>query len=468
MRLLALLLVIIQTSFGQVSAVRQKALNSYVDYANQSAEEVTSIVKSIIEYYPKMHKKNSWGTLRYICPVQMDEYYWNTAWGQSKSNATISPDLNQKLKDLRTAAEKIDEKCKVLDTYHKLEDYKQDNFAKAEALINELQLLLVDYKNCQAGLQTSLEAAFKKLISAESVYRKADVQMAQQVARERSFLDLLSFNLKSEIHTGWPVDKLGQSILETDAQVSILKKNKAPLQYPASSMWTSFQSSLTSILEIKRKALDEYNVEAKKTDVHGNDVYLSLINYFNGTLVSDYNTFVQFSERDKYYGLKTIKYVPLFEIRTQSETIQVDVKPFNDAPRTPVVLARQKTAISKAAYDALNNYIDFINESWRQIQYMQSVLSSFSSSAAYYKTLESFERRAGMSFDFKNYQVPLSDYQKAITDSKVLPPPAMKSLNEQAEVLLNILKEIEAQSALLENEVKERRYEKDRLEKVYQ
>jgi hypothetical protein len=57
-------LVLAQTAPPQI-----KALNSYVDYANQSAEEVTRVTASLIEYYPNLDRKN-W-IPRYVCPVQL-------------------------------------------------------------------------------------------------------------------------------------------------------------------------------------------------------------------------------------------------------------------------------------------------------------------------------------------------------------------------------------------------------------
>lgn len=233
-------------------------------------------------------------------------------------------------------------------------------------------------------------------------------------------------------------------------------------------MWSSFQESLGSILTVKRSGLDEYNFEAKKSDKHSNDVYLSLINYFNGTLVSDHNTFVQFADGDGYHGLKSIKFVPLFEIRTGQKTAVVSVAPFKDIPRTPVTATAQKAAIAKPVFVTLSNYIEFINETWRQTRYMQMVLSSFNSTASYYKNLESFERKGAMSFDYKDFTLPLSQYQKTVADSKALLPVVAKSLNDQAEVLLNILKEMDDLGATLEIETRERRYEKDRLRKVYE
>src|SRR5688572_794081 len=105
---------------------------------------------------------------------------------------------------------------------------------------------------------------------------------------------------------------------------------------------------------------------------------------------------------------------------------------------------------------------------WSQTRRLQGILGSFNSSASYYKTLETYTRTGGMSFKYEDFQVPLSSYQKAIADSKVLPPAVAKSLNDQAEVLLNILKEMDDLSASLEIETKEKRYEKDHLKRVYE
>lgn len=473
MRLIALFFTILVSTFSycQITSAQQKALNSFVEYANHSAEEVGAVVKSIIAYYPSIHQKHAWGAPRYSCPVQLEDYYLNTAITLSKGlPATASTSLTSRLKELREAAEKIDNRCKALDTYHKLEDYKQDNFAKAETLINELHLLVGEYRKKQTAFQLELESSYKKLTpgAAQNAYHKADEMMRAQVAREKNLLDAWTFNVNEEVHTGWPVEKLEQSILDTDAQLNALQKFKPVLQYPASSMWTSFQSSLGSVLSTKRSGLDEYNFEAKKSDKHSNDVYLGLINYFNGTLVSDYNTFIQYAQENKYYGLKLINYVPAFEIRTDVKAIEVDVKKFKDTPHKPVEVSPIKNAIPKSVYESLSNYIDYINETWSQTRRLQSILGSFNSSASYYKNLDTYNKVGGMSFSYKDFQVPLSHYQKTVSDSKVLSPQVAKSLNDQAEVLLNILKEMDDLSASLEIETKEKRYEKDHLKKVYE
>ncbi|SKC88340.1 VWA domain-containing protein [Ohtaekwangia koreensis] len=471
MRFIYFLFLLPVLSMGQsITGVQQKAINAYADYANHSAEEVDRVVKSVIAYYPTIHQKSSWGSPRYTCPVQLEDYYLTNALTLSKNlNTTLSTNLNAKLKDLRAAAEKIDVNCKSLDTYHKLEDYKQDNFARAEQLVNELPLLLRDYQKKYNALKFELDAIHKKIVqstTAPAAYRNADAFMRGEIERERKLLDSWTFNVKEDVHTGWPVDKLEQSILETDQQAIAMQKSKPVLKYPASSMWPSFQENLNTILELKRNGLNGYNFEAKKSDKHSNDVYFDLINYFNGTLVSDYNSFIDFAMGD-YVGIKTIKYFPLFEFRTQPASTAVQVTPFRDAARVPVTIALQKTALPKAQFEALSNYIAYINETWRQTRNLQSTLENFSSSASYFKTLDSYERHGPLNFDYKNYQLPKAEYQKTITYSKALPPAIAKSLNDQTEVLQSILKEMDDLSASLVQEVSEKRYEKDRLDNVY-
>ncbi|MBL0742579.1 vWA domain-containing protein [Chryseolinea lacunae] len=473
---LALLLLIVCLPWGAnratgqpLSQIQQKALNAYVDYANQSAEEVTAVVKSLMNYYPDLHRTKRYTNPRYVCPVQLEDYYLNTALAQAKAlPPSHAQAIAAKLTALRTAAEKIDEQCKALDTYHKLEDYKQDNFAKADQIIVAVQELVGDYAQKQQDLATALETAFKKMnpYVATNAYHKTDAMMRQEIVREKAFLDAWTFNLNESVHTGWPVDKLEKSIVETDAQLKAFAAYKPFLKYPASSMYPSFQEAMGNMLEVKRNGLDGYNFDAKKSDTHSNQVYLDLINYYNGVLVSDYNTYVDFAQGN-YSGLKTIKYVVRFGIRLEPKSDGVSVKPFNDIKHAAVAPLKQKTAISKTAFDALNNYIDFINEGERQLRYLHDVWRNANSDAAYYETIETFTGRGGMTFDYKNFEVPLSLFQKTVSDSEALPSTLARSLNDQAEVLLSILKEMDQQSASLQVEVTEKRYEQDHLKNVF-
>src|SRR6187549_3583583 len=98
MRYLSLLLVLIPT-FGTsqtITSAQQKALNSYVAYANQSVLEVNSFARSVMDYYPRLFQRK-YTNPRYVCPVQMEEYYFNNSVKESKSlTITHSTPLNEK------------------------------------------------------------------------------------------------------------------------------------------------------------------------------------------------------------------------------------------------------------------------------------------------------------------------------------------------------------------------------------
>ena len=468
MRATVFMLLLASYSYAQTSA-HLKAINNYADYANQSADEMAAVVMSVIQYYPTIHQKSSWGAPRYTCPVQLEDYYLKTAQSGSKAlPANVASALNKRLDDIQKVAERVDEKCKALDTYHKLEDYKKDNFAQAVVIINELQHAVVDYRSKQDALVKEMETAFRTVNSGadQSAYGKADAALKKEIARERAFLDTWTFNLHEDVPTGWPVEKLEQSITETVSAIAMLRKMQPALKYPTSSMWSNFQESLSNVLEAKRHALDEYNHEAKKSDRHGNDSYLGLINYFNGTLVTDQNSFNLYASNDGYYGLKSVRYFPMFAIRNEAVVQSVEVKPFTDYPRTPLNPPVQRAALSRPAYSALVNYVDYINETHRQTRYLAQLLHNLRGDVKRYDKVDSYGRHGRLDFDYKEFQLPLSQYQKTIAESGQLSPPFAKALNQQAEVLLNILKELDAVSATLQNEADQEKYDEGRSVRV--
>jgi Ca-activated chloride channel homolog len=470
MRIIGSILIILTAShvIAQVSSASQKSLNAYSAYANRSGEEVTEVIHTMFKQYDALIGKYPERT-RYTCPFQMDEYYLTTVTAQSKNTAVINSQITNAFQNFTALEKKIDEKCKSLDTYYKLEDFKRDNYQQAKQIIEELRPLVQEYQKSQASLQTELKNVHKKLAgTAVGAYATTDQHLHAIVSAERTFLNTWKLNFNESNYSGWSAEKLQQSVSESVSKLEALKAQKPTLKYPASSMWEQFKEVYGEYIDAKRRALDEHTYDATKNDRHNNDVYLNLINYFNGTLVADYNSFLQFSERDGYYGLTTFKYVPVFDILKQNEQVNVEVKPFVELPFDPVKIPAQKTNISKNTFDALSEYVEFINETWRQTRSLQSTLTSFNSSASYFKTLDSFEKRQPMHLDYSKFQVPYSYHQKVNAASKALPPQIAKSLNTQAEVIMNVLKEMDNLGASLDIEVKEKRYEKDRLAKVYQ
>ncbi len=445
----------------------QKAFNACVDYVNESADRANAIVKSVFEIYPNISRKASWP--KYVCPGQMDEYYFGQASSQIRQlRPDVAANLKSAMQALRKADEQLDRSCKALDTYYKLEDYKTDTFQKALSLVTEIQQGVRFFKDASAELQRALQASRLELDkSPASVYKKAEDRMTTAINGEKKILDLWKLNLNEALHTSWPDQAIQQSIATSEATLGALRNKSEELKYPASSMWTNFQESLGSIIDLKKTAIDDYNFEAKKSDKHGNDVYWDFINYYNGTLVADYNTFIQFSERDGFNGLRAFKYVAAFEIRNEGEEAKVTIVPFRDVVHTDLAVKSEKTPITSPVFKSLSIYVDFVNESWRQINYLQAVLRNFSTTAASFRALQNYDKRAPMNFDYSDYKIPKSIYDETTRGSAALPPAYATTLNKQAEVLMGILQELDQQSAFIEQEVKTRKYETDHLESIF-
>lgn len=454
-----------------ITSNQQRALNSYVDYANQSAREVGSVVKSVIDYYPRLNQiksRTSGPGLRYVCPIQQEEYYYKKAMEESKGLSNGSA-LNGRMDELRSAEDKIDQVCKQLDVYHKLEDYKSDNYTKADELIQSLPALLSAYQKMLEQLDNELTRTFSKFQQSGSVnnYVQASKTMLDALKEEKSFLDLWNHNVEEDIPSGWITEPLEKSILKTADLVKKFDERKIDLKYPASSQYTAFIENVSTVLDAKRSALDNYNADAKKSDKHSNYVYHNLINYYNGTLVSFYNSFVQYAHNDGYYGLKALEYVTTFSIRKEAVAVRIEVSPYKDIPFEALHIAPQSKPIAVSVAVALNSYVDFINACVRQMGFMQRGIHNLNASATRYKGLTDFKGKVPLRYDFSDFKIPLSKYQELATNSSVFPANVAQALVTQAEVLINILKEMEQRSELLVDETTTRRYEQDQLDGMF-
>lgn len=451
---------------GQVS-VQQKALNNYVDHLNQSASEMAELVSCLIRYYPELSPSYRQGVPRFKCPLITESFYYDKAMKESNSLGSSSAALTASIKEFQITADNIQKLSQSLDTYHKLEDYKKDNFEGARKMVNEIGGQLKIYSQKQFKVITEIQKLSLKLVPAPEAYKKTATMMLSAIEEEKRFLDLWKYNLISETHTGWVVPELEQSILKTDAMEKQFSTYKPILKYPASSMVPSFHEALVSVLEVKRNGLDEYNHEGKKSDHHSNEVYLSLINYYNGTLVADYNAFIGYASADGYYGVKAVNYVPLFEIRTREEKHELIITPYRERTFSGIAITPQKSALSKPIFVALTAYVDYINETWRQMYHHRDIILNLNSSAAYYSTVTSFKGKGGMSFRHDSFVLPKSQYQKVVTESKSLPPGYAQQLNQRAEEILDILREVDEIGSVLEQETVTKQYENDGVKNIY-
>jgi Ca-activated chloride channel homolog len=449
-----------------ITIAQQKALNHYVEYANKSGEETKLLVDRMRSYYTdlqryRIHKSNQ--ALRFSYGFQLEEYFYVTA--QKGVVGVDDAMLRSKLSAVRQAAEEMDVLAKQLDTYHKLEDYKTDEYRKAEELIKSFQTRLKEYVAKRRDLYETVCTVYAKLQTQKTgAYANTVKQLTDRITHETALLNAWTLNLNARVHTGWPVETVKQHILTTQELID-KKVSSTGIQYPASSMISSFEDGLLMMQQIKRAGLDRYTHEAQQSDEHSNAVYLDLINVYNGVLVSFYNSFVGYAQSD-YKALLALTYVPVVEIRTQVVTVEVRAKPFTDIPHTPLALTAQRMPITALTFQALTLYVDYINECVRQTDRLQRLYANLYGSTHSYRKLTSYAGKGGLSFNLSDFEIPVSLHQQVLSTSKSIPDSYRKSLNDQAEVLLRILTEMNALSVELATETSQRKYEKDDLNKV--
>lgn len=466
LRLLGVLVLIACSARAQLTAPQQKTLNSYVEYANKSAEEETKVFGRIRTYYENLVQYRAGKyrqPLQFTCPVQLETYYYTTALKSSVGADDAT--LRAKLQAMRKAAEEIDAACKALDTYHKLEDYKTDDYQKAEEIIRSLPAKLTGYREKRTALYAAVLKVFNKVqVSKSGAYLTAARQMQERMEHEAKLLDSWSFNLQPSTHTGWPVESVKAHILTSQEYID-KKITVTGVQYPASSMIPSFEEGLVSLRQTKRNGVDGYNYEAQKSDEHSNRVYLELINYYNGVLVSFYNTFIGYAQTHEK-GLLALSYVPAFEIRTEAKKININTEPFADIPYTSLAVKPQATAIPANTFRGLSNYIEYINACVGQTDHLQRLYANLWGSTHSYRDLTSYKGKGGLTFAHKNFEIPVSYLQKTVSESKAIPETYRKSLNDQAEVLNRILTEMNQLSIALVQETQLKKYENDNLRRL--
>lgn len=453
-----------------LTELQQKALLQYMEVANRSAEEVTSIGQSIQSIYAdvNLYKKDKHRRMRfYTCPSEFNEdVYQQALKAGSALGATNTSGLNASAKAVNDDWRKLDEKCKALEIYFRLEDYQRDGFKGFDGLISEILTLIADYRKSQDQLADLAEKVFYKLqphnnTSANHIAAKL---MREQIKREKAILDLWTCNIQEDTHTGWPVEKIQQHVLENDKQIEKLKASKPTLKYPASTMYPNFIEGLESMQQTKRNGIDEYTYDKRASDKHSNDVYLGLINYYNGVLIADFNTFSKFASQDGYRGLYAATYVPGFEIRSEKKEIKVEVVPFQETNRTPFAIAPVATPIPKTTFKSLTNYVEYINEGLRQIHNMLQPMRNLNGSVVSGKVALKEGRRASLYHYYKDFQVPVSLYQQTKEETSELQAAYRKPLIDQLEVLQSILNELNQWNNSLLAAAAEKQLTKDSLD----
>lgn len=466
-----LLVVVPLLGHSQLTDTKQKAINNYIQLANHLTNELQSLGPSFVRYYQFLdeYKKGTRMPSSYVCKLSEEPYYYQEAIQSSSALGSSGSVLLSKIEVLRKDYQKIDATCKAIEIYFRLNDYQSDKFQKFEELVMEASNLVAQYNLHLQEVHIESERLFALLqpYQATQPYHKADKVMRTQLAFERELIDSWIFNSAEEIHTGWAFEKAQKHVLDDEKKIDLLLKTSAGLQYPASSMVSSFVESIQSLQQTKKSGVDGYTYESQQSDKHSNDLYLNLINYYNNAAVSFYNNYINMAWQNGYRGIYSLNYVQQFSVRKEAKTIKIDVTPFSDKPITEMKVTATAAPVPAAAFKCLSSYVDFINEGVRQLDNMMNSMRSVNGDASRGKAMLITEKRVLINYHYKNFELPITLFQQTVDQTKALPLGYQKSLTEQANVLYSILNEINQWNNVLLADAAAKQLAKDSLNHVY-
>ncbi|GAB4031574.1 VWA domain-containing protein [Spirosoma jeollabukense] len=427
----------------------QQSLNRYVDFLNQSVTEVTSRFQQIRAYQANIgsYIPNTNFPIALSPSGLLEEYYYKKALSNDGLTEAETTRLNTSAEAIWKLTSRIDSTTKALETYNRLKDYERDNFKKANELIAKLQVLLTQFSQDKAKFYQQVQRVYRRYqpYLPTNPYLYTEKEMGQVLENQQQLLDTVRYYLNKGNHSDWPVDFVQKSILADEKLLIEFGKGKLAIDYPASDMISAFRTGLQGLQALKRRAVDDYNFAARQSTQHGNEFYLSFLNHYNNDLLSWQQQFVKYSTSTRQL-LNYPAYSPVFAVDVPEAAIPPakGAKPFRDAP--PIVFATTPAAApeSVATFQALTSYLDFINESLRQMNQMQLLMRNYQYSADSYRaSVARGGKRNGLTYSHENYKVPVSEYQLLRINSVQIPQAYRTSINSQAEVLLGILTEMD-------------------------
>ncbi len=453
-----------------ITEAQQKSINQFITYFNECTKQVSGLGPSLVQPYrqyadPKA--RSSWAPDNYTCRITGSDYYFEEGQKLATALGSVAATFLTQAQQTRKTFKALDQACKDLEIYYRLKDFEKDQYNRVHELVMALVNHTENYSREIDKLQTEVNWLKEKLQPAtSSAYGNADQHMRDQLALEKTLIDKWSFNVRQAIHSGWPVEAVQQHIRDDQTRLPALRQLAAGIAYPASSMVQSFIKGVESIQDVKRNGVDGYTYEKYQSDEHTNTVYGNLLNHYNSDCLAFYNNYIQ-SASTTYRGFYYLMAVPRFQVRSDVKMIDLTVKPFRDVPVEGIKPVTVNTPISPAVHNALTYYILFINEGMRQINFMSTGVRNLNSSTASAIARLNSGNTATLRYYHNTYQLPVTLYQQTVDQSKAIPNAYQASLLKQAEVLYDILNELNQWNNKLLAESAARQLGKDNPQSLY-
>lgn len=364
--------------------------------------------------------------------------------------------------------ERLDQTAKALETYVHLQAYKEDNLKKSDLLVAEMQTIFRQFSEVKTVFHNRIHQLYLKyqLENPKDPYLNMEKEMLQVIQNQQQLLDSLPFYPQAETRSEWPSELVRKSMLADEKILQDFGKRHAGIAYPASDAVNYFKEALLAMQTLKRHALDDYNYAAKQSAQHGNAFYMALINQFNHDLLIFYKSFVDYSKpgrRMLYFPV----FSPVFASAATFSNIEsiTDNQPLEENFLPELNIKQAATPASPLTIRTLNGYVEFINESLRQMHGLQLMLRNYQFSAEYYRNPAAGKSRANLTYEHDKFRIPVSAYELLANAGSAIPEPYRESIQSQAETLLRMLREMDALSIELIHYTDNKTYMDDRLQR---
>ncbi|RYC72111.1 vWA domain-containing protein [Spirosoma sordidisoli] len=447
-----------------------QTLNQYVAFLSQSVDVVNGRCLALKAYEAEVqrYRKKADGTLRLPSSGPLETYYYQKALAATGLTAAEQQSLKTSAQGLWQRLNQIDQTGKALETYVRLGDYRRDNLSRSDSLVRALQTLASQFGREKDACYQQIRQMYRRYqpYQASDPYLVAEHEMEQVLQSQQALLSALPFVLHDDSPAAWPVDRVQQHMLADAEPLQRLDQTAPRIAYPASSMLASFKTALQTIQALKSRAIDDNTYAARQSARHGNEVYLALLQAFNQDLLAMYHSFVNYSRSARsLLDYPSVSITFLIDPPAPVSRTVASAVPFADSP--PLVFSVQPATApaSRATFLALNAYVDFINESLRQLRTLQVGLRNYQLSAEYQRDPARSQKRAALTYAHDDYKLPTSLYQLLRVSSQSVPPSYRASVVGQAEVLMNMLTEMDQLSIELTTYTADKRYQQDQLQR---
>ncbi|MEI6408963.1 MAG: VWA domain-containing protein [Bacteroidota bacterium] len=410
-----------------------------VEFINRCTNEVQGMELSLFDIYQEIKRntgKSGFFMAPYECPASLEPYYLETAQQRS---GLLGKQLKPQSDNLMAVYERLKTCCQDLEIYFRLKTFEKDDFARALSIISDFQALLPDFKRAKSDYAEKLATAHRELNirAAVTAYQTAEKNLRAILDLDKILLESLRCNFNPDVATSWPTSAIQQNINEISLLLVKIDATKPALDYPASHYYGAFLSCVRDFLQVKKDLVDGYTLDARKSDQHANEAYWQMLNHFNGCYVPFYNQFADaFPEKQKF-PLKITQIVPVFDLVTQAESLPAGAGMFVDISYQTVDLVTRSNAIPPAVNDALNKYVDFIDES---VRVTNNLLTGLQNSRL---SQTAFPAGSTLYYYDDDHQLPRSLFQETVLANQNLPENTRESLKNQAEVLFRMMTEMD-------------------------